>query len=160
MKLYLMRHGHSPTVGEAGVARDFDRPLSDEGAAAVRLTAAELNRRGGKPALILHSPLTRAVQTAETAQAALSPKPAIEAFDPLSNVLAPEAVFEKLRPRLAECAELLAVGHQPQIGELAMMLSGKVFDFRPGGLFALELPDAGGEARILWSFSPQDLPAR
>lgn len=158
MRLYLLRHGHSPSITESGVAKDYDRPLSGEGTASVRRVAQRLQEQGGKPSLILHSPLKRAVQTAQTARGVLASAPAIEPFEPLSNVLTPEALYEALRPRLEASGELLAVGHQPQIGELAMLLSGQIFEFRPAGLVALELD--GAHATVLWSCSPQDIPAR
>jgi phosphohistidine phosphatase len=158
MRLYLLRHGHSPSVTEAGVAKDFDRPLSADGTACVRRVIAHLQEQGGKPSLILHSPLKRAAQTAQAAREVLRPAPAIESFEPLSNVLTPEALYDALRPRLESNGDVLAVGHQPQIGELAMMLSGQVFEFRPAGLVALEL--GSPRAAVLWTISPQDIPAR
>ena len=39
MRWYLLRHGHSPSAAAAGVATDFDRPLSDGGRDAVRKVA-------------------------------------------------------------------------------------------------------------------------
>ncbi|MBI3552624.1 MAG: histidine phosphatase family protein [Elusimicrobia bacterium] len=153
-----MRHGHAPSITEAGVTRDYDRPLSEQGRAAVKRMAAYLVEEGAKPSVILHSPLKRAVQTAETAAALLKPPPAKQAFEPLSNLLPPEPLLEKLKPELARHDEVLAVGHQPQLGELAAHLAGRIFELKPGGLIALDL---GGEtAKVLWSCNPQDIPVR
>jgi len=66
-RLYLMRHGHAPSPSEAGVATEALRPLSEKGRSDARRIAAELVKRGARPALILHSPLARAVQTAQAA---------------------------------------------------------------------------------------------
>lgn len=156
LKLYLLRHGHSPTAAEAGVDSDAERPLSERGRAGVRKTVGELLARGGKPALVLHSPLTRAAQTAEVAEGLIHAPKGRRAFDPLANVLPPNELADALAPELDAARELLAVGHQPQLGELAALLSGQVFELKPGGLIALEL---GGSARAaaLWSCNPGDL---
>jgi len=149
--LYLMRHGHSPTCAEARVKTDAMRPLSDKGRADARRAAEAVLKRGGRPALILHSPLLRAVQTAAAAAAAL--KAPAEAFVPLDNTLPPQEVLDALRKRAAGVEEVLAVGHQPQIGELAALLTGRSFEFRPAGMVAVE---CGAEPRALWSLSPED----
>ena len=117
----------------------------------MREAAEELARKGGKPALILHSPLVRAAQTAAVAAEVLRP-PRVEEFQPLRNELPPADLAEELRRRCLEVDEALAVGHQPQLGELVAHLSGKVAELRPGGLAALDLSD--GAVRLLWSRNP------
>lgn len=151
-RLYLMRHGHSPTTMEAGVAKDALRPLSDEGRADARWMASELARMGCAPRLILHSPLLRAVQTAAEAAVVLKPAGGREAFQPLDNTLPADEVARALAERAASFDEVLAVGHQPQIGELALLLGRESFEFRPGTIVALELAD---EPRVLWAMSPE-----
>jgi phosphohistidine phosphatase len=150
-KLYLMRHGHSPTPAEAGVRTDALRPLSDKGRADARRVAEALFKRGGRPALILHSPLLRAVQTAAAAAAAL--QAAAEPFAPLDNTLPPQEALAALEKRAGAVDEVLAVGHQPQIGELAALLTGRSIEFRPAGLAAVEL---GPETRVLWTLSAEE----
>lgn len=152
-RLILMRHGHALTPVEAGVGTDALRPLSAKGERDVPRMAAELARREGKPALILHSPLRRAVQTAALAAEALRAG-APEAFAPLDNTLPPDQVLEHLEARGAKAAAVLAVGHQPQLGELAALLGKAVLDIRPGGVVALEL---GASPRVLWSLNPEEL---
>lgn len=158
MKLYLMRHGHSPSVTEAAVASDFDRPLSPQGRQAVRAMAEKLKASAGRPAVVLHSPLKRAEQTAREAAAVLSPAKPPRAFVPLSNELGPEDLATALSSVLAENAEVLAVGHQPQLGELAAWLAGDIFELRPGGLIALEVasPLKARSAVVLLARNPGD----
>jgi phosphohistidine phosphatase SixA len=48
--------------------------------------------------------------------------------------------------------EVLAVGHQPQVGEVAALLGRALFEFRPGTIVALELEPA---PRVLWTSSPE-----
>ena len=147
-----MRHGHSPTPSEAGVPTDAQRPISERGRADALRAAAAALQRGHRPALVLHSPLLRARQTAEAVAKALG-APA-EEFPALDNTLPAEEVAAALEERGAGVAEVLAVGHQPQVGELAALLGRQLVDFKPAGVAALELEPGG---RLLWSASPDEL---
>lgn len=154
LTLYVMRHGHSPTISEAGVATDAERPLSPRGKEAARKTARAILERGGKPALVMHSPLRRAVETAREAHGVLQPRTAPELFLPLSNVLPAEDLFKELRAPLERAGELLIVGHQPQLGELAALVGGQLFDLRPAGLVVLELEPGAKRAASVWPYQP------
>jgi len=147
-----MRHGHAPTPAEAGVKTDAQRPLSEKGRADAARMAEEIVRRGGRPALVLHSPLVRAVQTAQAAAAVL--KTDARAFDPLDNTLPPEEALSQLRLRVGDAADALAVGHQPQIGEIAALLTDEIFEIRPAGIVAVEFSP---EPRLLWSANVDEL---
>jgi phosphohistidine phosphatase len=154
MKLYVMRHAHAPSIADAGVRSDAERPLSDKGRADARAQAERLAASGAKPRLILHSPLRRAVETAQEAAAVLG-VPA-QAFIPLANEMGPQDLADRLAPALAEKDEILIVGHQPQVGELAAWLGGQLFDFKPAGVVALEVEGgpAAKTARLIWSRNP------
>ena len=147
-----MRHGHAPTSAEAGVKSDILRPLSDKGRREARLMTEEILKRGGRPSLILHSPLLRAVQTAEIAALALNA--AGEPFPPLDNTQPAEEVLAALEKMAAAGDEPLAVGHQPQIGELAALLTGEIFEIRPAGIVAVEW---ASRPRLLWSLNADEL---
>ena len=151
-RLYLMRHGHSPTTTEAGVAKDALRPLSDQGREDAGRMAAELLRRGCVPGLILHSPLLRAAQTAAAAASVLKPAAGTAIFQPLDNTRPADEVARELEERAASVDEVLAIGHQPQIGEIAALLGRTLFEMRPAAIVALELRPA---PRVLWSLSPE-----
>ncbi len=152
-RLFLMRHGHALSPSEAGVATDALRPLSPKGQREVPRMAAELARREGKPALILNSPLKRACQTASLAAEAMKAG-APEVFAPLDNTLPPDQTLAHLEERGAKADSVLAVGHQPQLGELSAMLAKTILEIRPGGVVALEL---GKTPRVLWSLNPDEL---
>jgi phosphohistidine phosphatase len=156
MKLYILRHGHSPSVTEARVATDAERPLSERGRLNAAKSAEALLARGARPARILNSPLRRAAETAAIAEARLAPAGGIDVFKPLGNELPADELFEQLRRPLADSGELLVVGHQPQLGELAALLSGQLLDLRPAGLIALDVPEQGAKAKLLWTFHPED----
>jgi phosphohistidine phosphatase SixA len=151
-RLYLMRHGHAPSPADAGVKTDALRPLSEKGRRDARRMAEEIVKRGGKPALVLHSPLLRAVQTAQAAAAVL--KTEALSFPPLDNTLPPDAALERLRARAGAADDVLAVGHQPQIGEIATLLTADIYEIRPAGIVAVEF---GPEARLLWSSNVDEL---
>ena len=150
-KLYLMRHGHSPTTTEAGVSKDALRPLSGQGREDARRMAAELAKRGGSPQLILHSPLLRAAQTAAETAVILRPVSGVEVFAALDNTKPADEVERALAARAASIDEVLAVGHQPQIGEIAALIAETLFEMRPAAIVALELYPS---IRVLWTVSP------
>ncbi|MBI4371381.1 MAG: histidine phosphatase family protein [Elusimicrobia bacterium] len=154
-RLYLMRHGHSPAAGEAGVDQDALRPLSPRGRRDAARMARELARRGARPELVLHSPLLRAAQTARIAAQTLEAPAGAEAFALLDNTRPAAEVIAALGRRAAGADEVLAVGHQPQLGEIAALLARALVDIRPGGLVALEAGPAPG---LLWSLNPEELP--
>jgi phosphohistidine phosphatase len=151
-RLYLMRHGHAPTTTEAGVPADALRPLSDAGREDARRMAAELLRRGGAPSLILHSPLLRAAQTAAEVASVLKPSAGRESFAALDNTRPAEEVEREIAARAASVDEVLAVGHQPQIGEIAALIGKTLFEMRPAAIVAIEVSPV---PRVLWSLSPE-----
>ncbi len=152
-RLYLMRHGQSPSTMEAGVAKDALRPLSEQGRADARWMAAELKQRGCAPSLILHSPLLRAVQTAAELATLLKPSAGQEVFSALDNTRPAEEVAREIAERAKSVDEVLAVGHQPQIGEIITLLGEAAFEMRPATIVALEFSP---EPRVLWALSPED----
>jgi phosphohistidine phosphatase len=151
-RLYVMRHGHSPSPREAGVNSDFERPLSEAGRRAVKAAAEHLAAKGGTPLIILHSPLLRAAQTAAAAAAVLKPASGLEVFQPLKNELPAAELTAELKQRCSGFTEVLAVGHQPQLGELVAFLTGMLTELRPGGMAALDM--SGASPRLLWSRNP------
>lgn len=151
--LFLMRHGLAPSPAEAGVATDAQRPISEQGRSEVGRMARIIVERGGHPRLVLHSPLTRAAQTALAALPELAPAAATESFNPLDNTCPPEALLAALEKRGSGLEEILAIGHQPQIGELACLLTGTRYDISPGGVVAVQV---GRPSRVLWALNPHD----
>lgn len=155
MRLYILRHGHSPSLAEAGVKTDPERPISARGRAAVRAAALHLNAQGARPRLALTSPLKRAIQTSEEVLAALKPAPPLKVYEPLSNRVSGLELFQAVARDHGAQPEVLLVGHQPQLGELALRLTGEAVELDPGGLVALEADRSGASARLLWSKSPE-----
>jgi len=116
MRIYLMRHGDAVAGGE--------RPLSDRGILETRSSAEGLKSLNIKPSYIIHSPLVRAVQTAEIVTNRLS---IARARTIKSEALAPghtpNEILQELR-RVVESddSDILVIGHLPDLGELITYL--------------------------------------
>ena len=152
MRLYIVRHGHSPSAKEAGVAHDFDRPLSEEGEAAAFKAGLAIKDAGKIPEIIFHSPLKRAHQTALQINSALNCPQGIKPFEPLSNLLTAPELFSEIKPWAGRYEALTLVGHQPQLGDMIYFLCGKNIGLQPAQIVALELnPAQDFEASFLWS---------
>ena len=117
--IYLMRHGIAaePAAG----MNDADRALTAEGIRKTTRVAVGLSKLGVKPGLILSSPLRRAEETARLVADVLTPRSAVELYPPLAGGFSAADVIKGLRPH-RQAQELLLVGHQPDIGELASYL--------------------------------------
>ncbi len=121
MKLYVMRHGIADEA--AASLHDFDRALTQKGRKRVRDVAKALASHDEAPALIITSPLVRAVQTAEIVAAVLDPEE-------------PVGVRQEIAPggsALTLVSELLTngpktvmlVSHEPTCSELVRQLVGE-----------------------------------
>jgi phosphohistidine phosphatase len=161
--LYLMRHGIAadPAPGMS----DADRALTPDGVRKTRRVAAGLQKLDVTPDLILSSPLRRAEETARLVAEVLTPNQAVELYPPLAGGVAPEEIVKGLRPHRG-LRELLLVGHQPDLGDLASYLmtgaaSLAPLPFRKAGVAAItvgSLPPRSGGA-LEWFLTPGQLRA-
>ena len=130
MQLYLVRHAEA-VDGEP----DELRPLTAEGRRAARELGERLAAEGIRPDAVLTSPLLRARQTGvELARpAGLEPE--------ADERLAPGATADSVKAAAAERGEtVIVVGHQPDCGRIAAVLSGGDEPaFPPTGVFAITL---------------------
>ena len=132
MRLVLVRHAHADP-GDP----DELRRLSPAGREQARVLGERL--AGERPDAVLTSPLLRARETAvEIARAA-----GLEAL--VDDRLAPGATADGVREAAAAAGAaggtVVAVGHQPDCGEIAAELTGgPAPPFPPAGTFAVELP--------------------
>ena len=128
MRLFLVRHAEA-APGEP----DELRPLTPAG----RDVARHLGERLAKehPDAVVSSPLLRARETAELIARAGGLTPEAD------ERLAPGATAEDLKAATSGRGDtVVAVGHQPDCGEIAAELSGAPPPaFPPGGLAVLEL---------------------
>ena len=156
MKIYLMRHGHCPSLLEAGLKSDSIRPLSERGRAEVRKAARYLAAKGVRAGLILCSPLLRAQQTAQEVSSILG-NSEVRAFEPLANII-PGAELARLATTTDwACPEVVFVGHMPQIAEAAAQFMNTALNFSPGEIAAFEVTGEAA-ASLLWKTAPDQMP--
>lgn len=120
--LYLMRHGKSDWLVEAGT-RDEDRPLNGRGKRAAAAAGSFLADTGQRPDVVWCSHAVRARDTARRAceQGGFSGDP-LEL--PELYLADPHAVIELVRGAPAGAERLLVVGHEPTCSSLVARLAG------------------------------------
>ena len=161
--VYLMRHGiaEEPSRGVS----DADRALTDDGVRKTTRVAEGLRALGVVPDAILSSPLRRADETARIAGGILAPDCEITFTPLLAGDTPPEAIAKGLRPPRA-ARQVMVVGHQPGLGELASYLMTGAADvsplpFKKAGVAAIEVdalpPHSAG--LLHWFLSPGHLRA-
>ena len=168
IELYLMRHGIAADLGDAGVLKDEDRPLTLEGRTKLKQAAEGIGEFGLKLNQIFTSPLLRARQTAETVAEVLELQHKVKIIESL----APGRAFVEGEGRHAEIfLELgayqfdraLLVGHMPDLSDLAsFLLSGNRnlnIEFKKGAICAIEVASLPprGPGLLLWSMTPKQL---
>lgn len=158
MQLFLVRHGEA-SPGEPG-HRDDLRPLTPQGRAQVRAMREGLKRLGVRFDELRHSPLLRAVETAELLMGRLEGESIVEPR--LAQGLDVDLLGSLRGERVA------LVGHMPHLGELASLL---VFGWKPierpqdlgplaigaGAMCALEGEPRPGGMRLVGFYSPDAL---
>lgn len=152
-KVWLTRHGEAVDPDRA--RSDFDRCLTDTGRQSLTQMARWLIKREQPPDLILHSPLVRARQTAETLAAELGQPPV-----QVENRLAPGINTVELLHFLSRTTteRVVCVGHQPDMSRcLAEMIGGGHVMYSPGTVACVEfhgpIVEHGGQLR--WISDPR-----
>jgi phosphohistidine phosphatase len=121
-RLLLLRHAKAVPAEEAFA--DIARPLAERGERDARRIGERLRQRH-RPKLILASPATRTLQTAQLVAAALDyPRDAI-ALDPKLYLAERSSIVEVIAGQDAALESLLIVGHNPGLTQA-------VHQLRPG----------------------------
>lgn len=167
--LHLLRHAKS-SWDDLRI-RDHDRPLSERGERAASAMAAYLRQIGLAPGLVLCSSARRTVDTLAAVRAGLPEPLNVETSRSLYEV-GGEALLERLRRVPDDTEELLLVGHNPGLEDLAAALAGPGSDqgarralsrkFSAGALASLEFDGAWSAlspagARLTRFITPKDL---
>lgn len=121
MTLYLLRHAIAAERDPKRYSDDGQRPLTAKGVARMRAAARGIRALGIRPRRLHASPLVRCMQTAEILAAELRPHPAVIPTPQLAPDGAARALLKSLHaegPR----REVLLVGHEPDLSELASAL--------------------------------------
>lgn len=156
MVLYIVRHAEA--VAGSDNLKDEWRYLTEKGRVTAKRMSASIAKTGPKPRLIISSPLTRAVQTAEIIAEKACRKNVIVA----NGFLLPGADISELVDYLKGCQDaksVMLVGHEPQLGILAAALLGcedGTVSLKKGACVALKVdPENGGRsADFLWYLTP------
>ncbi len=159
MKVLLMRHGIAAQINElpAGSRSDDLRPLTQTGKERVTQCAAFYQKAFPEAAVILHSPLLRAIQTAELVAAKF---PYIERLE--STFLRPSTHPEDFLP-IASSLRLpdnfIIVSHEPFLSNLAAFWTTGLNDsftiFKESGALLLEAQEfEPRRAMISWMMAP------
>ncbi len=152
MRAYLVQHGEAKSKEE-----DPDRSLTDKGIREVNLVVDIVSRCGGvKISRIIHSPKTRAQQTALIISETLKPEDGVyqdENLEPLADPLIWAEELDKTD------SDIMLVGHLPHLDRLASyLLAGDrekgVIKFRMGGMVCLEKGEGGGWS-LVWFLVPE-----
>ncbi|HSW49016.1 MAG TPA: histidine phosphatase family protein [Bryobacteraceae bacterium] len=157
MQVYLLRHGIAEDRRPG--RSDAERKLTEEGKEKLRRVLIQAKEAVGSPALILTSPLIRAVETAEIAAEVLGYRGTIPRTEALLPSSTPLAVWKTLRDNAAAKAILMA-GHEPLLSETAGYLLGvprAAVDFRKGALMRIDVDDLTGTPRgvLEWLLTPR-----
>ncbi len=158
--IYIMRHGIAEDAGAS--LPDSERRLTDEGRQKTSEVARGLKLLDVKPEVVLASPLVRAWQTAEIATDILGAK-RLEEYKPLAPGGSSEMIVRGLKD-YSRVGELMLVGHEPSVGELASYFltgsSGLVpLAFKKAAVAAIEVgvlpPRVAGA--LLWFMTPKQI---
>ncbi len=159
MELYLIRHAEAAAVGERGVTRDEDRPLTAKGETQAGDLARTLRARGVTLDRLYTSPLVRARQTAEILLRGLARHDL--ALD-TSDELAPGGKPRKLGKFLfkQEGERIGLVGHMPHLAEFAGWLIGDKevnLNLAKAGVAYIRCPESPskGVGALRWMITPE-----
>lgn len=130
MRLYLVRHAEA----EPGEPDELRR-LTPDGKQQARALGEQLRSERLKPDAILTSPLLRARETGDELAMALGTNPEAD------ERLAPGATVDGLRAAIAGRGEnVVAIGHQPDLGQIVAALTDEPEPRLPaGGLAVVDL---------------------
>jgi len=147
--LALLRHGRATGQGP-------DAPLMPQGIEQLHKLAAALKAEGWRPAAMLSSPFTRALDSARALAVGLgiAPSPIVlQALIPDSEPLDALNAIDAAAPG---SPSILVVSHLPLVARIANELLGEEIGFTPATL--VEIADSGdGRAKLVRRLSPDEL---
>ena len=149
--LYLLRHAKSSWADP--MLRDHDRPLAPRGRRDAKRIAEHLARLGIEPELVLCSSAERARETFELVRPALGATPTVRLEAKLYAASSDE-LLDSIRALPEAVAEVMLIGHNPGLQDLALVLASTGADLErleTGALATLSL------ANTTWQrLSPAD----
>lgn len=159
--LLVVRHGIAEEPDEAAAAdRDeFHRQLTQEGRRKMRAAAAGLQRLVENIDVLVSSPLTRAVETADIVAEVYPGAKRLQHAGLAPGLYHAELLHWIMRHR----GSMALVGHEPDLSQwIGYLVSGEprsLVQMKKGAVCRLDMPSnaAAGEARIVWLLSARQL---
>jgi phosphohistidine phosphatase len=157
MEIYILRHGIAEEA--TGGLRDADRALTDEGKKKLQTVLRRARAVDVAPAVILASPLRRAVETAQVAVDVLRSSAKVVETRALTPESSPEAVWEEIRMHKTE-SSVMIVGHEPLFSSVYAYLLGAPsaqVDVKKGSLGRIDMDRFSGQPRgvLRWLIYPK-----
>jgi phosphohistidine phosphatase len=163
MELYIIRHAEAQQLGQKNNFTDEKRAMTGEGRERMRDGTKGLRKLGVEPGLILTSPLTRAVETAEIVATGLGlHKKEIVQTDNLK----PGASYEDLGAEIKKYAEIESValvGHEPDLSQIISTIlncgTGLAIELKKGSVCCLNVPETVPALRgsLVWLLTLKQL---
>src|SRR5690606_14647211 len=113
---------HAKSSWKDRTLRDRDRPLSERGERDAPKMGERLLARKARPSLIITSPATRALTTARIVARALGYPQEFLQIEPALYLAEPETILEVVRGQDDGFTDILLVGHNPGLTDLANQL--------------------------------------
>lgn len=149
MRLYFMRHGEAEDLAPS----DHGRELTENGKIRVTKSATVLKRLGINPAKIYSSPRIRAKQTAEIVAEALDME--IDIVEEV-NFGFDTSQLKSLLQNHKSKAEVMFVGHNPDMSQLVHKLSGASVSMKKGGLARIDVINhKARRGELVWLIAPK-----
>ena len=149
MQIYILRHGIAEDAAPG--QSDSARRLTAEGKQKLRSILAVAREAKVRPDVLLSSPLTRAMETAEIAHQILKVTERILQTDVLTPSYTPERVWDEIRlHRGAE--QIMLAGHEPQLSSLVQFLTGGRVEMKKGAIARVDTESLGTRpnATLIW----------
>jgi phosphohistidine phosphatase len=138
MKLYFLRHGLADDAA-TWHGSDRERPLTPEGIELMQREAAAIDHLKLEIDLIITSPLTRAVQTAEIVARQL--KLRVVQDERVASGLNINTLAQLLSTQ-AQATNIMLVGHEPTFSQMiSQLIGGGEIILKKGGLVRIDVPD-------------------
>lgn len=161
-RLTLLRHAKSDW--NSPTRNDYDRPLNARGKRDAPRIGQQLRKRGLHPQLILSSSALRAISTARIVAAELGYDAESVQTDDDLYLATPKKILQILREKGAPYADVLLVGHNPGLTDLANLISDARIDNIPTcGAISVELDGrdwsslSDHAAQLAWFDCPKNI---
>ena len=146
-RLTLLRHAKSSWDDPA--LNDFSRPLSKRGERDAPMMGALLREMGSRPSLIVSSDAVRALSTARIIARAINYPPGFLQTDHRLYLASPREIIETICDEGGQYTDIMIVGHNPGLTELANLIGDTEIDNIPTcGVCVIDLDIDSWEALL------------